>query len=103
MIGIDRAASWHYLPARALCSGLSPMTDTYNNVPMSESAARSVEKQDGFWDGPRLIVLSFATLGAAFVLLWLCAEGTIGPTVNEASWGGETHLLQGNLEPRPFD
>lgn len=79
------------------------MSDTYNNVPMSEATARSIEKQDAFWDGPKLIVLSFVTLGAAFALLWLCAEGTIGPRVHEANWGSETHLLQGNMEPRPFD
>ena len=37
------------------------MSDTYNNVPMSDSMASRTEKEDTFWSGPKLIVLSFVT------------------------------------------
>ena len=46
------------------------MSDTYNNVPMSDSMAARTEKEDAFWTGPKLIGLSFVTLGLCFALLW---------------------------------
>jgi len=70
------------------------MSDTYNNVPMSDSMAARTEKEDTFWSGPKLIILSFATLGVAFALLWSMAEGIIGPTQHDASFGHEQHMLQ---------
>jgi hypothetical protein len=70
------------------------MSDTYNNVPMSESMAARTEKEDAFWTGPRLIGLSFATLAVAFALLWSMAQGIIGPTQHDAEYGHERHLLQ---------
>jgi len=56
------------------------MSKTYNNVPMSESERKRVEKQDEFWDGPKLIVLCAITLGVALTVLWLAANQYIGPT-----------------------
>lgn len=70
------------------------MSDTYNNVPMSDSMAARTEKEDGFWSGPKLVLLSFATLGLAFALLWSMAEGIVGPTQHDASFGHEQHMLQ---------
>jgi hypothetical protein len=70
------------------------MSDTYNNVPMSDSMAASTAKEDAFWTGPKLIGLSFVTLAIAFTLLWLMAEGIIGPTQHDADYGHEQHLLQ---------
>jgi hypothetical protein len=70
------------------------MSDTYNNVPMSDAMAARTEKEDAFWTGPRLIVLSFVTLAVAFTLLWLMAEGIIGPTQHDADYGREVHMLQ---------
>jgi len=70
------------------------MSDTYNNVPMSDAMAARTEKEDRFWSGPRLIVLGFATLAVAFTLLWLMAQGVIGPTRHDSSVGHEVHFLQ---------
>ena len=70
------------------------MSDTYNNVPMSAEMAAKTEKEDAFWNGPKLIALSFATLGVCFALLWAMAEGIIGPTQHDATWGHETHFMQ---------
>jgi hypothetical protein len=70
------------------------MSDTYNNVPMSESMAARTEKEDTFWSGPKLIVLSFATLAVAFTLLWSMAQGIIGPTQHIETDGHEQHFLQ---------
>jgi len=70
------------------------MSDTYNNVPMSDSMAARTEKEDAFWSGPKLILLSFATLGVAFALLWSMAQGIIGPTQHDATFGQEQHMLQ---------
>jgi hypothetical protein len=70
------------------------MADTYNNVPMSEGMGERTVKEDTFWNGPKLVVLGFATLGLCFALLWAMAEGIIGPTQHEADWGHETHMLQ---------
>ena len=70
------------------------MSDTYNNVPMSDAMAARTEKEDAFWTGPRLIGLSFATLAVAFTLLWSMAEGIIGPTQQDANYGHEQHMLQ---------
>jgi hypothetical protein len=70
------------------------MPNTYNNVPMSESMAERTAKEDAFWTGPKLIVLSFVTLAVAFALLWAMAEGVIGPTQHDANYGHEQHLLQ---------
>jgi hypothetical protein len=70
------------------------MSDTYNNVPMSDSMAARTEKEDEFWTGPKLILLGFATLGVAFALLWSMAEGIIGPTVHDSNEGNEVHFLQ---------
>jgi hypothetical protein len=70
------------------------MPDTYNNVPMSDSMAERTVKEDAFWTGPKLILLSFATLAVAFALLWSMAEGIIGPTQHDADYGHEQHLLQ---------
>ena len=69
------------------------MSDTYNNVPMSDAMAERTAKEDAFWNGPKLILLSFVTLGFCFALLWAMAEGIIGPKQHEADWGGETHFL----------
>lgn len=70
------------------------MPETYNNVPMSDSLNEATVKSDAAWNGPKLIVLSFITLGLSFALLWAMAEGIIGPTQHEADYGHEQHLLQ---------
>ncbi|MEM8609410.1 MAG: hypothetical protein AAGF92_20075 [Myxococcota bacterium] len=70
------------------------MAETYNNVPMSDSLEQSTAKSDAFWNGPKLIVLSFITLGASLALLWAMAEGIIGPTQHEADYGHEQHFMQ---------
>ena len=70
------------------------MSETYNNVPMSDSMAAKTEKEDAFWNGPKLGVLSFITLGFAFALLWAMAQGIIGPEQHDADFGGEVHFLQ---------
>jgi len=70
------------------------MSETYNNVPMSDSMAAKTEKEDAFWNGPKLIVLSFVTLSVCFALLWAMAEGVIGPTQHDAEYGHEVHTLQ---------
>ena len=70
------------------------MSDTYNNVPMSDRAAARIEREDSFWSGPKLILLSFVTLGVAFGLLWSMAEGYIGPTGHDSNEGHEVHFLQ---------
>jgi hypothetical protein len=70
------------------------MSDTYNNVPMSEGMAARTEKADAFWTGPKLIVLGFATLGVAFALLWAMAQGIVGPTQHDSTEGHEVHFLQ---------
>lgn len=70
------------------------MSETYNNVPMSDSMAARTEKEDASWSGPKLIVLSFATLAVVFTLLWLMAQGIIGPTQHNADYGHEVHFLQ---------
>jgi hypothetical protein len=75
------------------------MSQTYNNVPMSESAVERVERADQIWSGPKLVILSFVVLGAAFTLLWLMAQGIIGPVQNDAEWGSEKHFLQEGLGP----
>lgn len=80
------------------------MTAPYNNVPMTDRGRHRVANNEAFWNGPRLIVLSFVVLGAAFALLWASAEGVIGPSFNEATWGSESHFLQGDaVEPRRID
>ncbi len=70
------------------------MSDTYNNVPMSDAMAARTEKEDSFWNGPKLIVLSFVVLGVVFALLWSMAEGIIGPEQHDADYGHEVHFLQ---------
>jgi hypothetical protein len=70
------------------------MSDTYNNVPMSDAMAARTEKEDAFWTGPKLFLLSFVTLAVAFTLLWSMAEGIIGPTQHDANYGHERHMLQ---------
>ena len=70
------------------------MSETYNNVPMSDGMAARTEKEDAFWNGPKLIGLSFVTLGVAFALLWAMAQGIIGPTQYDATDGHEEHFLQ---------
>ncbi len=70
------------------------MPDTSNNVPMSDSMAARTVKEDAFWTGPKLVVLSFVTLAVAFALLWSMAEGIIGPTQHDAAYGHEQHTLQ---------
>ncbi|MGB5194361.1 MAG: hypothetical protein WBN70_15360 [Polyangiales bacterium] len=70
------------------------MSDTYNNVPMSDAMAAKVDKEGSFWTGPKLIVLSFVTLAVAFGLLWSMAQGIIGPTRHGSVEGGEVHFLQ---------
>lgn len=70
------------------------MSKTYNNIPMSDAMAESVAKTDDFWTGPKLIVLCFVTLSLALTLLWLMAEGVVGPTFHDNSIGHETHDLQ---------
>ncbi|MGB5811924.1 MAG: hypothetical protein WBG86_15400 [Polyangiales bacterium] len=70
------------------------MSDTYNNVPMSDGLNESTVKADSFWQGPKLIVLGFVTLGFCFALLWAMAEGIIGPVQHEADYGHESHFLQ---------
>jgi len=61
---------------------------------MSDSMAERTVKEDAFWTGPKLIVLSFVTLAIAFALLWSMAQGIIGPTQHDADYGHEQHLLQ---------
>lgn len=70
------------------------MSDTYNNVPMSDAMAARTEKEDSFWTAPKLIGLSFVTLAVVFGLLWAMAEGIIGPEQHDASYGHEVHFLQ---------
>lgn len=70
------------------------MSDTYNNVPMSDSMAAKTEKEDAFWTGPKLVGLSFLTLALSFGLLWAMAEGIIGPEQHDAEYGHEVHMLQ---------
>lgn len=70
------------------------MSETYNNVPMGESMAERTEKEDAFWGGAKLVLLSFATLAVVFGLLWLMAEGVIGPNEPNAVYGHELHFLQ---------
>jgi hypothetical protein len=70
------------------------MSDTYNNVPMSDSMAARTEKEDAFWSGPKLVVLGFVTLAVVFALLWSMAEGIIGPTQHDSTEGHEVHFLQ---------
>ena len=70
------------------------MSDTYNNVPMSDAMAERTVKEDAFWTGPKLILLSFATLAVVFTLLWSMAQGIIGPTQHDADYGNEVHFLQ---------
>ena len=70
------------------------MSDTYNNVPMSDGMAARTEKEDTFWTGPKLVVLGFATLAVAFALLWSMAEGIIGPAQHNTNEGHEVHFLQ---------
>ena len=70
------------------------MSDTYNNVPMSDGMASRTEKEDAFWTGPKLILFGFATLRVAFALLWSMAEGYIGPTQHDSNDCHEGHLLQ---------
>ena len=70
------------------------MSDTYNNVPMSDSMAARTEKEDTFWTGPKLIGLSFVTLGVCFALLWAMAQGIIGPEQHDADYGHEQHMMQ---------
>ena len=70
------------------------MSDTYNNVPMSDEMAARIEKADMFWTGPKLVVLGFVTLGVAFALLWAMADGIIGPTQYDSDEGQEVHFLQ---------
>lgn len=70
------------------------MSDTYNNVPMSDRMADRTEKEDTFWSGPKLVLLSFATLAVVFALLWSMAEGIIGPTRHNTNEGDEVHFLQ---------
>ena len=59
------------------------MSKTYNNVEMSKEAADQVAKTDATWTGPRLIILSFVTLGLAFALLYAMANNIIGPTFHQ--------------------
>ena len=61
---------------------------------MSDAMAARTEKEDAFWTGPKLIVLSFLVLTACFALLWAMAQGIIGPEQHDANWGHEVHLLQ---------
>jgi len=75
------------------------MSDTYNNVPMSDAMAARTEKEDAFWTGPRLFLLSLATLAVSFTLLWLMAEGTVGPSHLDPRFGHEQHLLQPGFGP----
>ena len=70
------------------------MSDTYNNVQMSDRMAAATAKEDAFWSGPKLILLGFATLGVAFALLWAMAVGIIGPTQHDSNLGHEVHFLQ---------
>ena len=70
------------------------MSDTYNNVPMSDAMAARTEKEDSFWTGPKLVVLSFVTLAVVFGLLWSMAQGIIGPAQHDTDYGHEVHFLQ---------
>ena len=79
------------------------MSKTYNNVPMSEAEQESVAKSDQAWSGPKLIILAFVVLGAAFTVLWASAEGIIGPQTNELRWGHEVHVTQTGCAARPWD
>ena len=58
-------------------------SQTYNNVPMSDELAEKVARTDAFWTGPRLVLLCAATLLAAWTVLWLAANGSIGPETPE--------------------
>jgi hypothetical protein len=70
------------------------MSDTYNNVPMSDGMAARTVKEDAFWTGPKLFVLSVVTLAVSFALLWMMAEGIIGPARHDSNLGHEVHFLQ---------
>jgi hypothetical protein len=58
------------------------MAEHYNNVPMSDDLAKKVREVDASWTGPKLVLLSFITLAAAFTLLYCMADGILGPTVH---------------------
>ncbi|MEZ4288086.1 MAG: hypothetical protein R3A47_08065 [Polyangiales bacterium] len=69
---------------------------------------RAYERSGGRrrWPTPRgavqkLIVLSFLTLGSAFALLWACAAGVIGPSMNHVDWGHGWHFLQSSGSSAP--
>ena len=48
----------------------------YVNIqPTKEEAAR-IEREENTWTGPRLVALAAATLGTAFVALYLMAQVT---------------------------
>ena len=75
------------------------MSDTYNNVPMTDSMATRTAREDAFWTGPKLILLGFATLAVSFALLWSMAQGYIGPKQHDSTEGHEVHFLQPGLGP----
>lgn len=56
---------------------------TFINVPMADSQEERFRKEDRFWDGPKLIVLTAVTLGIAWTILYLSAHQIIGPTFYE--------------------
>ena len=59
------------------------MSNTYNNVPMSESERKRVERQDAAWTGPKLVFLCIVTLLLALALLWALADGRLTPLPNQ--------------------
>ncbi|MCA9531150.1 MAG: hypothetical protein KC543_13540 [Myxococcales bacterium] len=67
------------------------MSKTYNNLPMSESLAKSTEKMDAFYTGPKLIALITITLVLAFTLLWLMAADIVGPKFHDDRNVNEIH------------
>ncbi len=66
-----------------LLGALMSKSKTYNNVPMSDELAEAVARDDEAWTGPKLMILNAVVLGAAFILLWCCANDIIGPTINQ--------------------
>lgn len=57
--------------------------NTYINIPMTKAEEERVRNADKVWTGPKLIFLVGATLGTAFLILYLSSAHIIGPSMPE--------------------